>query len=110
MESHVLCDTESAFFINFDLPGKYTSFQALYTLTQCLDPRRKHHITADNHFSNEEQLEKLQQRKLFATLNCKANTKPTLLWNGGLGRGLPKHRSRWAKKRRNSGGNFSLKF
>jgi len=97
-ESHTVNDCQTNFLLNFDLPKQQSSFQALHTLTAFLKGRKKHHITADNHFGNIPQAELLDQNGFYCTLNCKGNAQPSLLWKGGLGCGLPKFRSRWAKK------------
>lgn len=96
-ESHTLNDTKSSYLYNFDLPKQYPSHKSLHKLTRCLRGKRRYHITADNHFSNLPQAQKLARRKFYFTLNCKRNAQPSLVWKGGLGRGLPKHRSRFAR-------------
>jgi hypothetical protein len=99
LESHALNDVETAFLYNFDLPGQYSAFEALDKLTDCIGNQRlRRHVTADSHFGNITQLNLLTKKKLYGTFNCRANTKPSLLWKAGLGKGLPKWRSRFAKQ------------
>jgi hypothetical protein len=70
----------------------------LISLAECSPKKHTTHITANKHFGNIEQAEKLTEKGLFFTLNCKANSKPTILWKRGLARGLPKFWSRFAHK------------
>lgn len=96
-ESHTLHDTATSYLLNFDLPKSQTAFQALVTLPSYLAHKDKHHITADKHFSNLDQLWKLAEQGFCCTLNCKKNAQPGDLWKKGLEVGLPQHRSRWAE-------------
>ena len=98
MECHTLNDTATSYLLNFDLPKSESAFESLHSLATWIPDPPKHHITADKHFGNLPQLEKLAQAGFYATLNCKENSQPTKLWKGGLGVGLPKGKSRWAKK------------
>lgn len=112
-ESHSLHDTTTNYLYNYDLPKEYTAFQALDKLTDCLvtkkGKQKRHHVTADKHFSNVPQAELLINKGLMVTLNCQGGTKPKKLWEGGLSRGLPKGISRFARKGKLIAGAFHSK-
>jgi hypothetical protein len=97
-ESHTLHVTQSSYLYNFDFPKTQTPYQSLISLAECISKKHTIHITVDKYFGNVEQAEKLTEKGLFFTFNYKANSKPTILWKGDLARGLPKFRSRFARK------------
>ncbi len=99
VECHTLHDVETSYLYNFDRPKENTAFDSLHKLITCLSKRNKHHITADKHFSNVPQVEKLDKNGFYFTINCKADAKPSELWKGGLGVGLGQWTSRWARKK-----------
>ena len=74
MEYHTLNDTATFYLLNFDLSKSESVFESLYFLVIWILDLSKHHITADKHFGNLPQLEKLAQAGFYAILNCKKNS------------------------------------
>lgn len=84
---------------DFTVPKEMTAFQALRKFANTASTSgRVHHITADSHFSNGTQAEALLLKDIHFTLCCKTDAAPSGLFNKGLAEGLPKWKSRFAKK------------
>eukprot|EP01133_Synstelium_polycarpum_P007427 gene7427-8688_t len=104
LEHNTIADTQTGYLVSLmDIKEETSGFVAFRKLVERapLVDGRVHHFTADNKFSNFDNLDWLLEKGHLGTVCIKSVTKPSTVWKVGIRRGLEKNLSRFARRTEN---------